>query len=98
MKHREVGVGPLLPADEDAAEAMQPGMRPLDDPAPCPEAHLALDRLRLLAAGADVGGEAKLGGELAHFGVVVAAVEAEALRTACRRLGSLDRDRLERRP
>ncbi len=59
---------------------MQPGVGALDDPAAGTEAGLTLERLRLLAAGADVGGKAKLARELMHLGVVVAAVEAEPLR------------------
>ena len=55
MEHREVGVGALLPADEDAAEAVEPGVGALDDPAAGAEAGLALERLCLLAAGADMG-------------------------------------------
>ena len=49
----------------------------------------------LLAAAADVCCVAALGDELAHGLVVVAAVEAESLRPAGRRLGPLDRDRVE---
>ena len=79
MEHRQVGVGPLLPPHEDAAEAMQPGVSALDDPTASAEPGLALERLRLLAAGANVGGEAELARELTHLGVVVAAVEAEPL-------------------
>jgi hypothetical protein len=71
-------------------------VRALDDPAASAEASLALERLRLLAAGADVGGEAELGGEPVHLGEVVAAVEAETLRRLGRGLGPLDRDRLDR--
>src|SRR6266516_3680111 len=97
VEHREVGVDPFLPADEDAAEAIQPGVGALDDPAAGAEAGLALDRLGLFAAGADVGGEAELGHELAYLVVVVAAVEAEALRPRRCRLGPFDRDRLDRR-
>ncbi len=98
MEHGEVGVGPFLPADEDAAEAVEPGLGSLDDPAAGAEAGLALERLRLLAAGADVGGEAELDGELVHLGVVVALVQAEPLRVLGRGLGPLDRDRLDRGP
>jgi hypothetical protein len=80
MEHGEVGVGAFLPAREDAAEAVEPGVSAFDDPAAGAEAGLALDRLRLFAAAADVGGEAELGAELADLVVVVAAVEAKALR------------------
>ncbi len=96
MEHREVGVGAFLPAGEDAAEAIQPGVGALDDPAAGAEAGLVLDRVRFFAAAADVGGEPELLGELAHLVVVVAAVKAEPLRSPPGRLGPRDRDRLDR--
>lgn len=96
MEHREVGVGAFLPAGEDAAEAVEPGVGALDDPASCTEAGLAFDRVRLFAAAADVRCETELVGELVDLGIVVAAVEAEPLRRARCRRRSLDRDRLER--
>lgn len=34
VKHREEVVGLLLPADQEAAEAVEPGVRAFDDPAP----------------------------------------------------------------
>jgi len=80
VEHRQVGVGAFLPAGEDAAEAVEPGVGALDDPAAGAKAGLVLERLRLFAAGADVRGEAELVGELVHLVVVVALVEAEALR------------------
>ena len=43
-----------------------------------------------------MGGEAELDRELAHLVVVVALVQAEVLRALLGRLGTLDRDRLER--
>jgi len=69
----------------------------LDDPAAGAEAGLTLDRIGLLAARADVGAEAKLAGEFVHLEIVVALVEAEALRLIGARLGPLDQDALERR-
>jgi hypothetical protein len=96
VEHREVGVGAFLPAGEDAAEAVEPGVGALDDPAVGAEAGLALDRLGFLAAAADVGGERKLRGELADLRVVVGRVEAKSLRNLRRRGGPLDRDALER--
>ena len=94
VEHREVGVGAFLPAGEDATETVEPGVGALDDPAAGAEAGLALDRLRLLAASADVGGEGELVAELVQLGVVVALVEAEALGLLGCRLWPLDRDRL----
>ena len=96
MEHGEVGVGPLLPADEEAAEAVEPRLGALDDPAAGSVAGLALDRLRLFAAAADVGGEAELGRELVDLGEVVALIEAEPLRPFRGWLRPLDRDRLDR--
>ena len=96
MEHREVGVAAFLPAGEDAAEAVEPGVGTLDDPAACAEAGLALDCLRLFMAAADVGGERELLGELADLLVVVGGVEAESLRELRRWLGPLDRDALKR--
>ena len=74
MEHREVGVWAFLPAGEDAAEAVEPGVGAFDDPAACSEAGLAFERLGFLATAADVGGERELLAELAYFVVVVAAV------------------------
>jgi hypothetical protein len=96
VEHREVGVGAFLPAGEDAAEAVEPGVGAFDDPAAGTEAGLASDRLRFLAAAADVRGERELLAELAHLVVVVAAIEVQPLRPLACGLGALDRDRLER--
>ena len=93
MEHGEIG--PFLPADKDATEAVELGVGALDHPAPRAEAGLALERLRLLAARADVAGEAELGRELTHLLVLVATIEAETLRPLRRRAGPLDRDRLD---
>jgi hypothetical protein len=98
VEHGEVGVGAFLPAGEDAAEAVEPGVGAFDDPAAGAEAGRALDRLRLFAAAADVGGEGELRGELVYLGVVVALVQAEALRLRRGRGGPRDRDALERLP
>ena len=98
MKHGEVGVGAFLPADEDAAETIQPGVGAFDDPAARAEAGLAFDRLRLFATPADVGGESKLLGKLADLVVVVGGVEAQPLGLLPGRIGPFDRDRLDRLP
>jgi hypothetical protein len=97
VKHGEVGVGAFLPAGEDAAEAVQPGVGAFDDPAAGAEASLAFDRLCFFAATTDVGGESELVSEVAHLVVVVATVETEIVRPAPRWLGPLDRDRFDRR-
>jgi len=96
VEHGEVGVGAFLPAGEDAAKAVEPGVGALDDPAADPEAGLVLDRLRFFAAAADVGRECELVTEFAHLVVVVAAVETQPLRRVCCWCGPLDRDRLDR--
>jgi hypothetical protein len=71
-----VVVGLLAPADEQAAEAVEPGVGALDDPAAGAEAGVAFELFLLLAAGADVAGEAELVEELVDLRVVVALVEA----------------------
>ncbi len=98
MEHGEVGVGAFLPADEDAPEAVEPGVGALDDPATSAKAGLALERLRLLAAAADVSGERKLLREPADLVVVVGGIEAQPVRPLPGRLGPFDRDRLDRLP
>lgn len=86
----------LRPADEDAAVAVEPGVRRFDDPAACaPAGDVELVR-DLLAAGADVRRELIVGDEIVGLGVVVGLVEAEALRVRRGRPGPLDRDRVER--
>jgi hypothetical protein len=94
VEHGEVSVGAFLPAGEDAPEAVEPGVRPLDDPAAGANAGLASELL--FAAGADVCGEAELAREFANLVVVVAAVEAKMLRLRRAWLRPLDRDRLDR--
>ncbi len=91
-------LGFLRPADQDRPVAIEPGVRALDDPAAGAGAGFASECLLLLAAGADVRGEAELAGERVDLAVLVGAVEAEPLRTSPGRLGTLDRDRLDRRP
>src|SRR5919112_2770571 len=94
VEHGEVAGRLLLPADQDAAEAVEPRMGAFHDPAPRPGAGVALG-LDLLAARAQVEREAEFGGEPGHLGIVVALVEAEALRRLRRRRRPLDRDRLD---
>jgi hypothetical protein len=98
VEHREVGVCAFLPAGEDATVAVEPGVGALDDPAAGSEAGLVFERPGLLAAAADVGGEAELVEQLAYLVVVVAAVEAQPLWLLPCRFGPLDRDRLEADP
>ncbi len=70
-------------------------MGALDDPAAGAEAGILLDRLCLLAAGADVGAEAELGEELVDLAIVVALVEAEAGRRGLGGVRPLDQDLFE---
>jgi hypothetical protein len=92
VQHCQVGVGPLLPAHEQTAEAVEPGLAALDHPAPGAEAGLVLERPRLLATRPHMGGEAELLDELVDLGEVVALVQTEALRMLLARVGPRDRD------
>ena len=87
----------LGPADEDPAVAVEPGVAGLNDPAPGAPGGVADLVGDLLAARADVRRQVVAVDERAGLGVVVGLVEAEALRSALGRLGTLDRDRVERR-
>src|SRR3954467_6774961 len=88
MKQAEVVGGLLAPADQDGAEAVQPGVCPLHHPTPGFDLSLALGH-DLLAAGAQVQGEAELFGQGARLVVVVALVQAEVLRLIRWRLRSI---------
>src|SRR5437763_1714152 len=90
-------VGLLRPADEQAAEAIEPGVRALDDPAAGAEACLPLERLLLFTAGADVRAEPVLADEFVDLRIVVPLVQADPLRLSggdvrvgrpCRRTGA----------
>jgi hypothetical protein len=98
MQHGEVVLGAFLPADEQTAKAVEPGVGALNDPAPGAIADLAGERPDLLAASTQMKREAELGGQLAHLGVVVAFVEAKALRMCLAGHRSRDDDAFQRRP
>lgn len=97
LEQGEVVLVFLRPANEESSVAVEPGVAGLDDPTTGAPAGCAQLELDLLAAGADVRRIPAPGDELAHAGVVVAAVEAQPLRLGGRRLGPLDRDRVEGR-
>src|SRR3954451_23533471 len=85
MKPAEVVGGLLVPADQDGAEAMEPGVGPLHHPTPGFGLGMPLGG-DLLATGAQVQGEAELFGQGARLGIIVAFVQAEVLRLIGRRL------------
>ena len=91
MQHREVGVGGLLPADQDASEAIHPAVGPLDDPAACAVKEAAAKLADLLSSSAQMKREAEQAGETPDEGEVVALVEAHALSSV--RLGTRTSDR-----
>src|ERR671924_1348737 len=98
MQQGEVVLGLLTPADQDAAEAVHPAVRPLHHPPPRLVAGPALHPLRLLLLGRDVRREAELLRDLLHLIVGVAPVQAEALRRLRGRVGPLDGDTFQRLP
>ena len=71
MAHGEVIRRLLLPTDQDAAEAVHPGMRALDDPATGSGAGVALG-VALLAARPEMECETERQSELARLGVIIA--------------------------
>jgi hypothetical protein len=94
MDKTEVVGGLLVPSDQDGAEAVQPGMRPLHDPTPCLGPGMALG-LHFLASGAQVQSEAELFGQRARLGIIVALIETKVMRPAPCRLWPLNRDCLD---
>ena len=87
MEHGFVGDGEFLPAHQDAAVTVQPGVRALDYPAPW------LAGMRgcggpILATAADVGDEAVIVGELPGAIVIVALIQAQVLGLRRRRVGA----------
>lgn len=72
MEHGEIVFRLFGPAGEQVAEAIEPRMRALDDPAPGFLARFF--GLHFFAAGPNVGCVAQLGYHLAHLGVIVARV------------------------
>ena len=79
MKEGDVIVRGLVPAHQDAPEAVQPAVGALHHPAPGLEPSFPFDRLCLLAPAADMGGEAELLQRVAHLVKVVAFIQTHAL-------------------
>jgi len=92
-----VVVGLFAPADEQAAEAVEPGVGAFDDPAARAEAFLAFDLFLLFTAGADMPGEAELVEQLVDLGIVVALVQAQALGRLRGGVRTVDHDALQGR-
>ena len=79
MKKGYVVGGRLVPADQNAPEAVHPDVGAFHHPAPGFEAGLFLDGLSLFPTAADVGREAELVHGPAHLIKVVALVQAQTL-------------------
>jgi hypothetical protein len=93
VEHTQVVVGLFAPASQDAAEAVEPAVSALHDPAPSLLGRLFL--LGFFAARADVGDKAMGLENGAHFVVVIALVQADVLRATGGRLWLFDGDALE---
>src|SRR4051812_8015191 len=97
MQHAEVVLDLFLPTDQNPAESIHPTVSPLHHPATGLEPRLPLQRLGLLASGPHMRREAELPDQLPGVVVVVTLVQTHPLRFLLRRLGTLDRDALQRR-
>ena len=100
MEHLDVGIGSLLPAHEDSAEAIHPTVSAFDDPASSAKSGSTLDSLRFFAARLDVCGELKRSNELTVLLKVVAFVQTQVLGrefSANRECRSSHRYHLQRR-
>jgi hypothetical protein len=95
MEHRDVGIGALLPPDENSTESVHPTVGALDHPAMRPVVCGLLDQSRLFAAAPDVCREAELLHQIPDLAIVVALVETQPLGREARRLGTGDDDAVE---
>ena len=97
LQEGEVVLGFFRPADQQRAVAVEPGVAGLDHPTAGAPSRAGAFQLELVAAATDVRRVTAAGSELSDPRVGVAAVETETVRTLGRRLGPIDRDRVERR-
>ena len=94
MEQGEIIGGLLAPTDQDGAEAVEPGMGALDDPAARFGPGLALG-LPLFAPGAQMQGEGKLLGQFPWLAIVIALIQTQVLWGVPARAGPGQRDRLQ---
>ena len=85
MEHGQVVFGLFGPPNEQVAEAVEPGVRPLDDPAPSLLARFF--GLGFFAPRPDVGRVAQRAHHFSHLVVIVARVQAHVLVVAGRPVG-----------
>src|SRR5512143_948932 len=98
MQKGQVVLGFLIPAHQNAAEAIHPAVPALYHPPTRFLAGLARHRLSFHATRANVSREAKLLQDGADLIVVIALVQAQALRLFCRWFRPLDQNALESCP
>src|SRR5207248_10827952 len=92
VEKRQVILRLFLPANEQAAKAIHPGMRSFHHPPPCLEAGLSLDGLGLFPSRADMGGKAELAQDVAHLVVIIPFVQTHSLRVFFAWLWTCDDD------
>ena len=90
-------IGLFLPAYQHAAKPIKPSLSAGNRPAPCALASFVRDVSGFLAATAHVRGEANFAHGRAHFFIIIAFIQAHALRSLLRRRRSLHDDALDGR-
>src|SRR5712691_3467601 len=98
MQKGEIVFRLFVPAHQDAPKAVHPRVGALDDPAPGFLACLVFDCLSFLATRPSMRGETKLRQDIAHFLIVIAFVEAHALRLLLRGHRALGDHTVDRGP
>lgn len=97
MQKGEIVLRLLVPANEQTAKAVHPGMRPLHHPAPRFEARFPFDGFGLVPTWADMGGKAELLQRGIDRIIVVAGIQAHPLWPTRGRLWSGDDQAFDRR-
>src|SRR5258705_10924097 len=97
MEKRQVVLWLLVPANEQTAETIHPGVRPLHDPPACFEAGHLFDCFGLFPTRAHMSGEAKLLQNFIYLIIVIAGIKTHSSLAFCRWLWPLNHYTLDGR-
>lgn len=79
MKHRDIVLAFLLPADQNPAESIEPAMCTLHHPAACSAPKIPFEFLRFLPPRLDVGDVPESLDQVAHLAIIVPLIQTKVL-------------------